>query len=335
MVFGRDETNNCFRQIYEHKAIDFANDLLEYSKTYINLKQGKSPEGERNRHLENINLISSTLKMHLMLLLSGKHLSSELFLKLSKQVEDIVFVYFIVDESKPEQEKHFTRWCQEIRNLNNDEELSKFIECNIKAEKSRVSERLEQALNKIEYKSRGRSNALVRYVLAKLSQYINEEAWKRKEELAEHYNKQIEIEHILPQNPEEKIKHSFDKPNEINKYINRLGNLTLLERQLNSSCKNKSFSEKKISYSNSNYLLTKTIVTKDGFGKNTSMVRAIDNLNLETFTEWNSQSIESRQKMLVELAKKVWDIFENLSILASEKTALLLPLTKQRSLTNP
>jgi uncharacterized protein with ParB-like and HNH nuclease domain len=302
--FGKNETS--FQKFYNDKPIDFAKELLNYSKTYVYFKEGKNSDGKRNRHLENINFLSSSLKMHLMLLLAGKHLSSELFFELSRQVENIIFIYFIVDESRPEQEKNFTQWCQEIRDINSPNDLSNFIDSKINYEKERLFDRFKQSLNKIEYKTRVRNSTIVKYILAKTSQYINEKAWGKLESIEEYNSKNIEIEHILPQKPSEEIKQSFDKPDEINKYINRLGNLTILEKPLNSSCSNKPFADKKSLYANSNYLLTRTLATKDGFGKNTAITKAI--VNLETFSEWNSQSIDRRQEILVELAKEVWNI---------------------------
>ncbi len=320
--FGKN--GNSFHKYYQNKAVYFAQELLDYSKTYINFSEGKNPEGKANRHLKNITFLSSSLKMHLMVLLSGKHLSPELFLELSRQIENITFIYYIVDESKPDQEKNFTKWCQIIRNISSDRGLSDFIHQNIKTEKERLSDRFERKLNEIEYKTRGRSNTLVKYILAKLNQYISEKAYGSEEKIEEYDTKQIEIEHIFSQKPDDEIKQSFDKSDEIKKYVNRLGNLTLLEKPFNAACGNKSFAEKKDLYQNSKYLLTKTIVVKNGFGKNTSVVRAIE--NLETFTEWNSQSIKRRQKMLVELAKEVWDISDNSSITVANKPKTLIKI---------
>ncbi|MEH2421046.1 MAG: HNH endonuclease family protein [Nostoc sp.] len=116
----------------------------------------------------------------------------------------------------------------------------------------------------------------------------------------------IEIEHILPQKPEQAIVDSFDKPNEITKYISRLGNLTLLEKTINASTGRGTFSEKKAAYPQSVFLLTRSITEKPVLGTNTAINRAVQ--DLKEFTIWNSQAIEERQKMLTYLAKQVWDM---------------------------
>ncbi|WP_375478620.1 HNH endonuclease family protein [uncultured Nostoc sp.] len=116
----------------------------------------------------------------------------------------------------------------------------------------------------------------------------------------------MEIEHILPQKPEQAIVNDFDKPNEITKYISRLGNLTLLEKTINASIGRGTFSEKKAAYPQSVFLLTRSITEKPVLGTNTALNRAVQ--DLKEFTIWNSQAIEERQKMLTYLAKQVWDM---------------------------
>lgn len=118
-------------------------------------------------------------------------------------------------------------------------------------------------------------------------------------------DKVVEIEHILPKECK-KLKSNFDKPNEIYKYIKRLGNLTLIEKSINSSIKNKTFQEKSKTYKESKFIITKSIAEKISIGVDTSIDRAVK--ELESYEEWNSKSIESRQKMLTKLAKKVWEI---------------------------
>ena len=118
--------------------------------------------------------------------------------------------------------------------------------------------------------------------------------------------RQVEVEHTLPQTPGSNIRDAFDKPRDIDSYIKRLGNLMLLEKPINASVANKTFAEKKQAYKNSKFLLTRAIAEKITIGKNTAVDRAVK--DLETYEEWNSQSIERRQEMLTRLAKKVWDM---------------------------
>ncbi|MFM5979238.1 MAG: HNH endonuclease family protein [Sphaerospermopsis kisseleviana] len=99
------------------------------------------------------------------------------------------------------------------------------------------------------------------------------------------------------------IKSDFDKPDQIDKYIKMLGNLTLLEKPINASIQDKPFQIKKNAYPKSKFLITKSIGEKVNIGSNTSIDRAVQ--DLEPFDNWNSESIEMRQDILAQLATKI------------------------------
>jgi methionine aminopeptidase len=80
----------------------------------------------------------------------------------------------------------------------------------------------------------------------------------------------------------------------------------LLEKTINASISNNPFVEKKEGYLQSQFLLTKSLINKPKVGVNTQLNRAVD--ELIQFEEWNSETIELRQQMLVDLARKVWEI---------------------------
>jgi hypothetical protein len=168
-------------------------------------------------------------------------------------------------------------------------------------------------------KEKDLQQAKLRYTLAKLTQFINENALGSEApwvDLGTYINKQVEIEHILPQTPEEVVITAFDKPSDINKYIRFLGNLTLLEKSINASIGRGLFSDKKIDYRQSNFLLTKSLTEKPVVGTDTAINRAVQ--ELKEFENWNSQDIEERQRMLTQLAKKVWDMEEVVREIAVE-----------------
>ena len=59
-------------------------------------------------------------------------------------------------------------------------------------------------------------------------------------------------------------------------------------------------------YKESNICLTKSIGEKIKVGKDTAIDRAVE--ELKEFQTWNSQSIEERQQILTNIAKKVWNM---------------------------
>jgi Protein of unknown function (DUF1524) len=149
----------------------------------------------------------------------------------------------------------------------------------------------------------------LRYVLAKLAQHIDEQAWGSvapHTDLEKYINSKIEMEHILPVTPDAAVLASFDKAQEVAEYIPRLGNLTLLEKSINGSIQNGVFGAKKVAYLQSNFLLTKAIAAKPVVGKDTAVDRAVR--LLEPFPQWTSESIARRQGFLQRLAHDVWEM---------------------------
>lgn len=91
----------------------------------------------------------------------------------------------------------------------------------------------------------------------------------------------VHVEHIYPQTPKESErweKHSG--------YVNRLGNLTLLDRRLNEQIKNSDFQTKKTqAYESSKLEITRQLLT---------------------YPDWSPERVEERQASLLELARKMW-----------------------------
>ena len=148
----------------------------------------------------------------------------------------------------------------------------------------------------------------MRYILAKLTQFIEENAWGNPvyAHLDGYMDGAVHVEHILPQKPDQTVKAAFDKSLEYEDYKVRLGNLTLLEKTINTSISNGSYSQKKAGYQQSTFLLTRSLIDKPQVGANTQLNRAVE--DLKQFQDWNSKAIEDRQTMLAELARKVWAI---------------------------
>ncbi|WP_084555264.1 DUF262 domain-containing protein [[Phormidium ambiguum] IAM M-71] len=296
--------NEKNRKLYENQPTAFVDSMLDAAKAYVNFTEGKDVQGKNNRYLENIQHLSSAARMPLMLLLAGQNLSTDCFNELCRQVENLFFAYLITREPTSNFERRFAQWCSQINKVTDKEKLDKFIIEQIQPAKQKVAEHFELAFSGLKEKSVPKTQ--MRYILAKLVQYVDESAYNTEIELKSYINKTVEIEHILPQTPELEIKLSFDKPEEIEKYIARLGNLTLLEKSINASVGNKPFKDKKEAYPTSKFLLSRAIAKKVTVGVDTAIDRALQ--DIEPFEQWTSQSIEKRQEMLTQLAKKVWDM---------------------------
>ncbi|MBD2018075.1 DUF262 domain-containing protein [Microcoleus sp. FACHB-53] len=290
---------------YRTRPIAFVDELLKAAQAFVKFKNGQDSQARQNRYLVNIGYLST--KQHLMLLLAGQRLHPELFTELSRHIENLLFAYIITREGTNKLETLFTLWTAKLRQVQDKADFDTFIADEIQPTKQKLAERFELAFRKLDESSMQKK--MMHYILAKLTQYIDELAWGSSGaavELKTYINKKVTVEHILPQNTTDEIKLAFDKANEIDTYIKRLGNLTLLEKSINAAISNKPFEFKKQAYPQSNFLITKSIPKQVIVGIDTAVDRAVK--DLESFEEWNSKSIERRQEMLTQLAKKVWDI---------------------------
>ena len=97
----------------------------------------------------------------------------------------------------------------------------------------------------------------------------------------------INLEHILPVDSSNLNNWpGFDE--EIHKtYYKRIGNLTLLDKKINSEGGNDNFDVKSEEYKKSEVFITK---------------------NLNKYKEWTTESINKRQKEFAERAVKIWSL---------------------------
>lgn len=96
--------------------------------------------------------------------------------------------------------------------------------------------------------------------------------------------KQVNLEHVLPQNPSKGEWEDFTA-DEATAYAYRLGNMTLLRRSENQKLGNGQWPEKREVLTNSKLKL---------------------NYGMEKIDTWDKDTIDLRQNLLSELAVKVW-----------------------------
>ena len=293
---------------YNEDSVGFVGQLIEAAKAYTNFLKGVDVDGSPNRYLRNIRFMSGAARQHLILLLAGRHLSPDDRLELSRQIENLFFTFVITREPTREFERRFAAWAPNLQDVRDRVGLDAFIETNITKAKRALGERFRSALSNLSEWDIQKYR--MKYVLAKLTQYIDELAQGSSgaaADLGTYINNKVTVEHVLPQLPNDAVIDAFDKPSDqIGGYIYKLGNLTLLESSLNSSAGNKLFSDKRVAFRQSNFLLTKTLGGEVQVGSNTAIDRAV--ALLERFGSWNSGDIERRQDMLVRLAHETWDV---------------------------
>ena len=300
-------TKNQAKTGVDADPIGFARTLLQAARDYVHFAGGRDVLGERNRYLTNLRQFAGTARQHLILLLAARHLSRELFTEFTRHLENLFFAYIITREHAREFERRFGRWAAAVRQIQSHADLESFLQQNFEPEKKRLSLRFTRAL--AELNEQDIQKYRLRYILAKLAQYVDERAWGNQgavSDLSNYINPKVDIEHILPQTPSAEVLAGFDRQEEYEDFVRRLGNLTLLEKSIDSSVSNRTFSEKQPAYRQSKFLLTRALGERIQVGTNTAIDRIVR--ELDVFERWDSTAIERRQRMLVRLAHQVWDI---------------------------
>ncbi|MDR0792858.1 MAG: DUF262 domain-containing HNH endonuclease family protein [Chitinophagaceae bacterium] len=127
--------------------------------------------------------------------------------------------------------------------------------------------------------TQGRNKRIVKYILVKIEEKISGNSLDLDSD-------SFNIEHILPENPEDEWNHISEQ--EYEQFVYRLGNLTLLEAGKNRQAGNQSFNTKKEIFQNSQFDISRKI--------------AEDN------KDWNTEKIANRQRWMAKQAISIWQI---------------------------
>jgi hypothetical protein len=257
------------------ECLNLAKELLKSINVYkvlvdpINETYFKDKEIER--HLENLKLLNASTYYPIVVAMVNSSYSE---LEIKKVVEAI--------------ESFIVRNCVIAGKVANRYELlfaklaSKLSGSHMKFEEI-TKEFKNEMLSDEEFKSHFMVSAIkkapvAKFILRKISNY------NQKETVIHPSNMKIHLEHIMPKNKSHwKVHEDIHQ-----KYLNRLGNLTLLADEYNKSIKNKPFADKKKVYEKSKIDMTK---------------------KLASYKEWPSSRIEERQKEMFEIANEVWKKF--------------------------
>ncbi|MFP4296960.1 MAG: DUF262 domain-containing protein [Spirulinaceae cyanobacterium] len=278
----------------QKNPIKFLDDLILASEHYCKFILSKNIDNSDNKYLKNISKIQGKVRQHLIILLGGRFLPIELFEKLSSYVENIFFVYALTRKTRRKDinvTREFSQWSRQLRKVESSEQLDEFITTYLFPVLHDLKEDFRLSL--IGTSDSNLAKFRLRYMLGKISQFVEEEVYGSAKPIEYYLDKSITIEHILP--------ISAGDP-----YAKKIGNLTLLEKTINSSIADKDFSHKKLGYQESQILLTRSLSQVPNVGHNTQLNRAIKQLGLFNFEQWNHETIEQRQMILVDIAMKVW-----------------------------
>lgn len=286
--------SDLYKQVLDYlkqqgnSAKDYLEDVAKSAEALqLMLEAGTSFSSDFSRDITSIkDLIPN--KYALTLLISGSSrysLSSPELAKVVKLTHHYVFRRFIVDQIG------VTKYASEISKIARD------FSAGVISDVSKLSQQLQNASPKEAFESKlitfdAQTNKLGFYIIEMIENHINKNAGTlvQRQSIAQH------LEHIMPKRPTESDwPKVYNSPNH-SSYVNRIGNLLVLEADKNQYIRNKSFDFKnsnidKKDYKNSRLTLPSTVS------------RFLND------NDWNFESIEKRQQSLVEdYADIVWSL---------------------------
>ncbi|WP_430467976.1 DUF262 domain-containing protein [Winogradskyella ouciana] len=298
---------------YQNNPSAFAKELMKISKRYadlVNATQHKDSEG-KYPEVANIGYINKVKsRQHLVLLLAlDINTTDEEINYLAKQIESFFFYSNTLGIQAKYNESLFIKWANELRQDKGLTHITNVVENFIVPYiKERTSKIRSEFLNIFH----AHYNPLyrLRFIFAKIENTILEQAGLPLQDLK--FLDKMQIEHILPQTPKDGIlTDEFEDMDDYTDYVYSLGNVILLESQINQAVNNFNdlssdwFTKKQGEYINSTVTSVKLLNDEFKVGINTALNRfRIDKDFL--FTSWDKDAIEKRQKILLDLVYETW-----------------------------
>ena len=302
---------------YKLAPFEFVNKIIRNVEVFLDLVDGKGNDGKPSKSMGSLRrLAGGAFSLHYVLLLAAQPLPTPLYAHFVQQLEVFLFYYIFTKTPTKELERNFSVWADELRKIAgikdpNEQKtsLNQFLISRLRKSIDGKQTELDDALHRYNYSSMQKYRT--RYLLAKLTQHVDM-AYKGLHDpppLIDYWS--LEIEHILPNNPDKDLREFFESNNsecEYDDYKSRLGNLTLLEKPINIVASNDYFEKKKPLYQESKNYLTSSISSLAAIGKNSSVSRI--NQKLESYPTWDAANIDKRQQMLIGLTADIWRVLE-------------------------
>ena len=298
---------------YANKPFEFVRKVIRSVEHYLAFANGMGNDGKPSLAMDSLKrLAGGAFSLHYVLLLAAANFPKPLFDHFVAQLESFLFYYIFTKTPTKDLERSFSQWADELRTIaeggdpvKQKVQLNAFIADRFEKNMAGKSQELADALKRFTLYSMQQYRT--RYLLARLTQHVEMAFSGLKVPGSLEPFTKLEIEHILPNKPEEDLhaKWATENPGMVyDDYKNRLGNLTLLEKPINIVAGNDFYTAKQVEYGKSGNYLTRSLVSLTDVGQNTSISRI--NAKLEAFPNWNAASIEKRHAMLIALAQDVW-----------------------------
>lgn len=298
---------------YAGKPFEFVRKVIRNVEHYLAFANGLGNDGKPSLAMDSLKrLAGGAFSLHFVLLLAAANFPKPLFDHFVAQLESFLFYYIFTKTPTKDLERSFSQWADELRAIAETSDpvkqkvqLNAFIAERFEKNMAGKSQELADALKRFTLYSMQQYRT--RYLLARLTQHVDMAFSGVKVPGSLEPFTNLEIEHILPNKPEDDLRSKWANENPgmaYDDYKNRLGNLTLLEKPINIVAGNDFYTAKQVEYGKSGNYLTRSLVALTDVGQNTSISRI--NAKLEAFPAWNVATIEKRHAMLIALAQDVW-----------------------------
>ncbi len=298
---------------YANKPFEFVRKVIRNVEHYLAFAIGLGNDGKPSLAMDSLKrLAGGAFSLHYVLLLAAANFPKPLFDHFVAQLESFLFYYIFTKTPTKDLERNFSQWADELRviaettdPMKQKVQLNAFVADRFEKNMAGKSQELADALKRFTLYSMQQYRT--RYLLARLTQHVEMAFSGLKVPGSLEPFTNLEIEHILPNKPEDDLRSKWANENPgmvYDDYKNRLGNLTLLEKPINIVAGNDFYTAKQVEYIKSGNYLTRSLVALTAVGQNTSISRI--NAKLEAFPAWSAATIEKRHAMLIALAQDVW-----------------------------
>lgn len=191
---------------------------------------------------------------------------------LCRNIEVLIFYYTITKENTKNLDKKFADFAKELRHIETIENLKNFIKRRFEPEiQENVFEEAFSAVRETDIRPKYR----IKYIYGRIENYLREISNLPLYNMNFYNN--LQLEHIMPQKPDEnKLTSEFENKSTYEYYLRLLGNITLIEPNINQALNKVNnittsnwFYGKIFEYGKSDIKLTKTISTIEPIGANT------------------------------------------------------------------
>ncbi len=298
---------------YQAQPLVLAKELEKLAERYSRLVRATEfmKDGSEFPSVTNIGFINKyKSRQHLVLLLAPDlNCPDDVIEYLAKQIESFLFFTNTMGIQSKYNEHSFSQWAIKLRGVSDREEvISALNDTMLPYLASRFSTFKNDFLS-IKHSSYN-PQYRQRFILGKIEDTAREQSGLSKH--GHDFAQKMQVEHILPQTPKNQvIPDEFEDMHAYYNMVYRLGNVSLLESQINQAVNNFNdlssdwYQKKQREYRNSDVVLIDLLDDQYGIGKDTGLNRFRDKKDY-LFTEWNTHSIETRQKILLDLAIDTW-----------------------------